>query len=156
MVGAGTPVVAHDIRASALDELKARADRAGVTTIRVAPKVEGEFDAVLVDAPCSGSGTWRRSPHLKWQTTRLNLATFASRQFELLKSFAAHVRPGGRLVYATCSLAATENERVVEDFLAADPRFAAATPGPNPNGATLLPSVLDSDGFFVSVMRANS
>ena len=153
LVDTSTPVVAHDIRATALEELKGRAIRAHLDSIRVASAVEGGFDAVLVDAPCSGSGTWRRSPHLKWQTTRADLAKFAARQLDLLRRFAAHVRPGGRLVYATCSLAQTENAGTVRAFLAANPQFAAATPGDNPVGATLLPSVLDSDGFFVAVMR---
>jgi 16S rRNA (cytosine967-C5)-methyltransferase len=151
LVGAGTPVVAHDIRAAALEELKSRAARAGITSIRVTEKIEGEFDAVLVDAPCSGSGTWRRSPHLKWRTSRADLGKFAARQFELLRRFAAHVRPGGRLVYATCSLARPENEGVVGAFLAADPQFAADGPG-----VTLPPSQLDSDGFFVAVIRRSS
>lgn len=155
LVDSGTPVVAHDIRAAALDELKGRAARAGINSIRVAGSVDGEFDAVLVDAPCSGSGTWRRSPHLKWQTTRTDLAKFATRQLDLLRRFAKHVRPGGRLVYATCSLARAENEGTVRAFLAADPRFAPATPGPDALGTTLLPSVLDSDGFFVAVLRRN-
>lgn len=152
LVGTGTPVVAHDIRPAALDELQARAKRAGIDSLHITRKVEGEFDAVLVDAPCSGSGTWRRSPHLKWQTTREHLRAFAARQFELLRAFAPHVRPGGRLVYATCSLALTENEGTVRTFLAADPRFAAATPGADPVGAALLPWALDSDAFYVSVL----
>lgn len=148
LVGAGTPVVAYDIRSAALEELKARAARVRIGSIRVLERVEGEFDAVLVDAPCSGSGTWRRSPHLKWQTSRDDLVKFAARQVDLLRRFAAHVRPGGRLVYATCSLARTENEGVVSAFLAEAPEFKAKSPG-----NTLLPSKLDSDGFFVAVMR---
>jgi 16S rRNA (cytosine967-C5)-methyltransferase len=151
LVGAGTPVVAHDIRAAALEELKTRAARAHIGSIRVTERIEGEFDAVLVDAPCSGSGTWRRSPHLKWQTSRTDLGKFAARQIELLRRFAKHVRPGGRLVYATCSLARTENEGVVGALLAADPQFAADGPG-----VTLPPSQLDSDGFFVAVIRRSS
>ena len=72
----------------------------------------------------------------------------AARQGELLRRFATHVRPGGRLVYATCSLARTENEGVVGAFLESEPRFAVRL-----SVATLLPSQLDSDGFFVAVMQ---
>jgi 16S rRNA (cytosine967-C5)-methyltransferase len=151
MVGANTPVVAHDIRAEAIEETKSRAARAGIQSIRATTKVDGEFDAVLVDAPCSGSGTWRRSPHLKWQTSREDLAKFAARQLDVLRRFSSHVRTGGRLVYATCSIAQTENEGVVKAFVAAEPGFAVEFPG-----ATLLPSQLDSDGFFVAVMRRGS
>jgi len=153
LVGAQTPVVAHDIRAAALDELRSRAARAGITSIRVVQTIEGEFDAVLVDAPCSGSGTWRRSPHLKLQTSRDDLRQAAAQQLALLRTFSNHVRLGGRLVYATCSLASIENAGTVRAFLAQDPRFAPATPGSDPIGVTLLPSTLDSDGFFVAVLR---
>lgn len=153
MVGAGTTVVAHDVRPAALEELKFRAQRARLGNVRVARVPDGIFDAVLVDAPCTGSGTWRRSPHLKLQTTRDDVRQSAARQLELLHTFSGHVRPGGRLVYATCSIARTENIETVRAFLAAAPMFAPETPGASPAGATLLPSTLDSDGFFVSVLR---
>jgi 16S rRNA (cytosine967-C5)-methyltransferase len=150
MAGSSTPVVAHDIRAAALEELKGRAARAGIKSIRASTTVQGEFDAVLVDAPCSGSGTWRRSPHLKWQTSREDLAKFATRQLDLLRRFSARVRPRARLVYATCSIARTENEGVIRAFLEAEPQFAEVG-----HRVTLLPSQLDSDGFFVAVTRRN-
>lgn len=153
LVGPQTPVLAHDIRAVALEELKNRAARAGMGSIQVTGAPEGEFDAVLVDAPCSGSGTWRRSPHLKLQTGREAIRQSAAQQLALLQRFSPHVRPGGRLVYATCSLASTENAGPVREFLAADSRFTAGTPGDREDGATLLPSTLDSDGFFISVLH---
>ena len=151
LVGSGTPVVAHDVRPEALEELVIRAKRAGIGSIRVEATVQGEFDAILVDAPCSGSGTWRRAPHLKWQTGRSDLKETADLQLAILTKFAASVRPGGRLVYATCSLARTENEGVVAAFLAGKPGFSAELPG-----STLLPSRLDSDGFFVAVLRRST
>jgi 16S rRNA (cytosine967-C5)-methyltransferase len=78
----------------------------------------GGFDRVLVDAPCSGLGTVRREPDIKWRRHESDLADLASRQLALLERAADVVRPGGRLVYATCSSEPEENERVVERFLA--------------------------------------
>jgi 16S rRNA (cytosine967-C5)-methyltransferase len=117
------------------------------------------YDGVLVDAPCSGSGTWRRSPHLKWATTRESLAERAEVQLRLLEQHHAKVRHGGRLVYATCSLARTENDGVIARFLSAHPEFEPApfarTFGFEPRGAGLaiLPAQHDTDGFFVASLR---
>lgn len=162
LVGARGHVTATDIRAEALDELRGRARRAGLTNVTVKhPPLDpkARFDGVLVDAPCSGSGTWRRSPHLKWQTTRADLAAQAKRQLAILTAQSAHVAPGGQLVYATCSLARTENESVVASFLEAHPEFSFLPPAETRGttlgefGLTILPHVHDSDGFFVSVLR---
>jgi 16S rRNA (cytosine967-C5)-methyltransferase len=160
LVGPRGSVTAWDIRPAALEELRARASRAGVDTIRVAaPQPAAEFDGVLVDAPCSGSGTWRRQPHLKWITRPESIAEKAAVQRALLHGSASHVRPGGRLVYATCSLSCEENEQVITAFLAEHPEFRAeafartfdATPrGP---GLLILPGLHDSDGFFVASLR---
>lgn len=117
------------------------------------------YDGVLVDAPCSGSGTWRRSPHLKWLTTPEMLQERAATQRQLLKQFSALVRPGGRLVYATCSLARTENQAVVAAFLREHRDFLpepfARTFGFSaiPEGLTILPGRHDTDGFFVASLR---
>lgn len=184
LLGANGRVDAHDVRAEALDELRARAERAGipvaavydrrsekpgghrpplqkppVITLHANAPTASEHDGVLVDAPCSGSGTWRRSPHLKWTTTPEIVAQRAALQQKLLGNFAQRVRPGGRLVYATCSLSHSENEDVVAAFLAAHPEFQ---PAPFANtfgftarghGLTLLPSRHDTDGFFVASLR---
>lgn len=162
LVGTAGRVEAYDIRPSALAELGARAARAGLRniTIRRAPPPDTDrYDGVLVDAPCSGSGTWRRAPHLKWLTTATDLAQQATRQLALLAQAAGWVRPGGRLVYATCSLAETENAGVVAAFLATHPAFAPAPPaatlgyaaaGP---GLAILPARHDTDAFFVTVLR---
>jgi 16S rRNA (cytosine967-C5)-methyltransferase len=117
------------------------------------------YDGVLIDAPCSGTGTWRRFPQLKWSTTEADIATAAQRQREILARYASHVRPGGLLVYATCSLSHVENDDVVADFLAAHAEFAhapfARTFGASAGkfGLTLLPSLHNTDGFFVSALR---
>jgi 16S rRNA (cytosine967-C5)-methyltransferase len=127
--------------------------------ITVQPKTETLYDGVLVDAPCSGSGTWRRAPHLKWTTTPEQIAAAAQQQKTLLDRFSAQVRPGGQLVYATCSLSHVENEEVVAAFLATHPDFSVEplvnhfglTPGPH--GLTMLPARHNTDGFFVSALR---
>lgn len=84
------------------------------------------FDRVLVDAPCSGLGTLRRDPDIKWAVTLDDLPAFARTQLDILRQAAETVRPGGTLVYATCSSEPEENEQVVDAFLAGDPRFARA------------------------------
>jgi 16S rRNA (cytosine967-C5)-methyltransferase len=153
-------VDAHDIRPAALDELKLRAARAQRGNLRTVARVEAtDYDGVLVDAPCSGSGTWRRSPHLKWVSTPELIAERAALQQKLLAQFAAHVRRGGRLVYATCSLSHRENEDVVQAFLAAHSEFEPApftrTFGFTPvgSGLTILPARHNTDGFYVASLR---
>ena len=160
LLGASGTVDASDIRPEALAELKTRASRAGITNVAVltAPPT-GSYTGVLVDAPCSGSGTWRRAPHLKWTTTADDLAARARVQRRLLEQAAPLVRPGGRLVYATCSLARTENEAVVSAFRQAHPEYEPApfahtfgfTPGLA--GLAILPALHDTDGFFVASFR---
>jgi 16S rRNA (cytosine967-C5)-methyltransferase len=162
LVGATGHVDAFDIRPSALRELKTRADRAGLTNVAVlaeAPLPPAQYDGVLIDAPCSGSGTWRRSPYLKWTTTPGQITHAAETQLALLTASAALVRPGGRLVYATCSLSRMENEDVVAAFLAAHTGFDAEPPAhvfaatPRHVGLAILPSQHNSDGFYVASLR---
>lgn len=161
LVGPTGHVAAADIRDSALEELAKRAARAGRKNIGVgAPASAGVFDGVLVDAPCSGSGTWRRSPHLKWQTTPALIEKRAALQRTLIARYAQCVRRGGRLVYATCSLSPHENEQIVDAFLAAHEDFQpepfAQTFGAAPRGKAgllILPALHDTDGFFVASLR---
>jgi 16S rRNA (cytosine967-C5)-methyltransferase len=130
--------------------------------LAIVAKPSGPYDGVLVDAPCSGSGTWRRAPHLKWMTTPESIARAAAVQQTLLAQFAARVRPGGRLVYATCSLCRRENAQVLAAFLAAHPDFAPAPFArdfgftPTAGGLTIWPAAHDTDGFFVASLRRNS
>ncbi len=163
LLGPGGNVDAYDIRPAALAELRARVARAGLRHVRtiVQPETSG-YDGVLVDAPCSGSGTWRRSPHLKWVTTQALVDERSALQRQLLHRFATFVRPGGRLVYATCSVARSENDVVVEAFLASHSEFEIApfarTFGfaPQTHGLTILPARLNTDGFFVASLRRRS
>jgi 16S rRNA (cytosine967-C5)-methyltransferase len=172
-VGDTGRVDAADIRPAMLEELRDRATRARLANVRITnfggttnaagPKTDGlpagGYDGVLVDAPCSGTGTWRRLPHMKWHTQPAMLAEFAATQLAILREQAPRVRPGGLLVYATCSLARTENHDVVAAFLAAAPEFAAERPtrdfggGFDDLGTTLLPGTRDSDGFYVALLR---
>src|SRR5207245_9816991 len=115
------------------------------------------FDAVLLDAPCSGLGTLGRNPDLRWR--RPDLARHARRQRQLLEGLAPLVRPGGRLVYATCSLEPEENEGVVSAFLAAHADFTTA-PAPGwaarfADGpfARTLPERDGGDGFFAALLQ---
>ena len=175
LLGRAGRVDAHDIRPAALAELAARAARAGyacrdaagratpgdpgtdAATIRILSQTSQEtYDGVLVDAPCSGSGTWRRAPHLKWVTTPERIAQAAALQGRLLAQAAERVRPGGRLVYATCSLSRQENEEVATRFLAAHPGFRPASfvrsfeAEPRGPGLLVWPGRHDTDGFYVA------
>ncbi len=160
LLGPAGTVDAHDVRPTALAELRARAARAGQPRIRTvtAPDPAG-YDGVLIDAPCSGSGTWRRAPHLKWVTTEAHVTRAAERQLRLLDTLSRCVRPGGRLLYATCSLSRRENQDVVAAFRAAHPEFTAEPPAAtfggdtDTAGLTIWPSRHDTDGFFVACLR---
>lgn len=130
MANTGT-VYAFDISPKRLDKLKPRIERAKLDNVRAVAidnerdarvqRFNGKIDRVLVDAPCSGSGTLRRSPDIKWR--ELDLAEFTDAQKRILTAAAALVKPGGRLVYATCSLLREENDDIVADFLSAHAEF---------------------------------
>ena len=101
------------------------------------------FDAVLLDAPCSGLGTIRRDPEIRWRRSDADLRRFAAAQLEMLDNACQAVRPGGRLVYSTCSSEPEENEQVVAAFLEAHPAFETRSPA-----APLLQPVVDSAGHL--------
>ena len=125
-------VYAFDISAKRLDRLKPRLARAGLDNVRRVviqnerdvrvQRLAGKIDRVLVDAPCSGTGTLRRNPDIKWRS--IDLEQLAQTQAAILAAAGALVKPGGRLVYATCSLLRKENADVVAGFLAAHPQFS--------------------------------
>jgi len=170
ILGPTGKVTAYDVRPAALAELRERAARARLTNIEIIdelPPAGTHYDGVLVDAPCSGSGTWRRAPHLKWTTTRERVREYAKQQLAILKQFSEYVRPGtgaprgkrggmmsdaefaklgGRLVYATCSLCRSENEMLLAAFQADCSDFLVQWAI-----HTIMPSVHDTDGFFTSV-----
>lgn len=112
-------VVASDVEAEKLIELRRRAARNGVSCLETRPpdKLRGEFERVLIDAPCSGLGTLRRQPDLKWRLTPEFLTQIEAKQREILEFYAPRVQSGGKMVYATCSILPSENERQIEWFL---------------------------------------
>lgn len=134
MRGSGR-VYAMDISAKRLAALGARAARAQVSNIHSialagdndprAKRLAGKLERVLVDAPCSGFGTLRRNPDLKWRHDAAAVAELAQKQRRILEAAARLVKPGGRLIYATCSVLHEENDAIADDFRAAQPGFRA-------------------------------
>jgi 16S rRNA (cytosine967-C5)-methyltransferase len=147
-------IIACDVRGAALAELEIRAARAGVTIIRshiLGLPPAGPFDLVFLDVPCSGSGTWRRQPELKWRLTPQKLAGLRETQERLLRQGAALCAPaGGQLVYATCSVLPSENEQQVEAFLAKNPAFRRTQPD-----FQASPASTASDGFYAAFLTRN-
>ena len=163
-------VYAMDVSEKRLRELAPRAARAGISNVHPivlagegdvrAKRLAGKLDRVLVDAPCSGFGTLRRNPDLKWRHAESAIAELAAKQARILAAAARLVKPGGRLVYATCSILPEENEAVADAFAAAHAEFRpldcaallAAQRIPLDTGARLRlwPHVHGTDGFFAA------
>lgn len=118
----------------------------------------GQADAVLVDAPCSGTGTWRRNPEARWRASPERLARLAASQARLLRLGAALVRPGGRMTYAVCSVLDEEGPDAVARFLADQRDWTPAEPPPvlagsaRGPGVRLSPGTTGTDGFFVATL----
>lgn len=110
-------VTAHDAAPERMKDIAPRAARAG-TPVRTVTRTEGVYDLVLCDAPCSGSGAWRRQPDAKWTLDAAQLATLTGLQDDILDAAQHHVAPGGTLAYATCSLLRVENGARIEAFTA--------------------------------------
>lgn len=168
-------IVACDVSAARLEGAVRRLRRAGVDNAERHLLVAGDkwrkrrgksFDRVLVDAPCTGSGTWRRNPDARLRTTERDLAELTAKQTVILEEASDLVRPGGRLVYATCSLLPEEDEMQVERFLGRHPDFvvrpatalwAELCPGVAPpmEGPflALSPARHGTDGFFAAVLE---
>jgi 16S rRNA (cytosine967-C5)-methyltransferase len=168
-------LVACDVSARRLERAARRLRRAGVGNVerrtlaserdKWVKRHAGGFDRVFVDVPCLGTGTWRRNPDAKWRSRPEDLAELVERQQQILRSAARLVRPGGRLVYATCSLLREEDEAQSETFLAAMPDFSLVPAaraweetigGNSPGGEDYLfltPARHGTDGFFVAVFE---
>ena len=171
---------AFDVSGHRLDALKPRLARSGLSNVHPAAiaherdervkRLAGKIDRVLVDAPCSGLGTLRRNPDLKWRQSPEGVQELAAKQAAILASAARLVKPGGRLVYATCSVLPEENEAIAEAFTAAHPDFAPQDAGAlleqlklaqaaelcsgGENGLRYLrlwPHLHQTDGFFAAV-----
>ncbi|WP_171121479.1 MULTISPECIES: RsmB/NOP family class I SAM-dependent RNA methyltransferase [unclassified Ruegeria] len=145
----GVEVFAHDVNAGRMRDIPARADRAGakITTVSTQEvRKHGPFDIVLVDAPCSGSGSWRRAPAGKWALTPQRLTELTELQFEILEATSSLVGQGGTLAYATCSMLRPENDEVVDRFTALHSEWREAFRN------RWLPTE-GADGFFVSHLK---
>lgn len=175
---------AFDTSAHRLDALKPRLARSGLSNVHPAAiaherderikRLAGKIDRVLVDAPCSGLGTLRRNPDLKWRQTLAQVEQMAITQTAILQSAARLLKPGGRLVYATCSMLQQENEAVAQAFSQANPEFtplevaevltglkveaAASLCSGGEDGRRYLrlwPHRHQTDGFFAAVWQKN-
>ncbi len=173
---------AFDTSAHRLDSFKPRMARSGLSNVHPAAiaherddrvkRLAGKIDRVLVDAPCTGLGTLRRNPDLKWRQTMQSVEEMAVKQAAILQSAARLVKSGGRLVYATCSVLPQENEAIAEAFAAANPDFEALPAGEilknlkvaqaeslctgGETGALYLrlwPHLHSTDGFFAAVWQ---
>lgn len=142
-------LIAHDIAPARIAALPVRARRAGADVeIRKASALEslsGACNLVLVDAPCSGSGAWRRNPDAKWRFTPAMLDRLTMTQDRILDRAARLTRPGGRILYATCSLIARENRARIATFLARTPGWRL--------GASLAIAPPEADGFFAALLE---
>jgi 16S rRNA (cytosine967-C5)-methyltransferase len=172
MHGAGR-VYAMDVSEKRLRELAPRAARAGISNVHPivlsgegdvrAKRLSGKLDRVLVDAPCSGFGTLRRNPDLKWRHDAGDVAELAAKQYRILVAAAKLLKPGGRLVYGTCSILSEENEAVAERFSAEHPVFKPLScaellavqriPVDTGERLRLWPHRHGTDGFFAAAFE---
>ena len=145
-------IVAMDHSAERIAELTREVRRLGISiieaqmadlSVELPDSIKEKFDGVLVDAPCSGTGTLRRNPEIKWRTTENDVTAFAVAQKNILQNASAAVKKGGRLIYCTCSLLPDENENIIEDFLKHHPGFSLCPPPDS-----IHPTLVDTHGFF--------
>lgn len=168
-------IFACDTEGAKLKNLKPRLARAGVRNVQVKKihswtadpddvdpdlyELTASADLVVLDVPCSGSGTWRRHPDARWRLTPEDLTSYCSAQIAILNRAADLVKPGGRLVYITCSILARENEEQVTRFLNDHPDFKREDIDPSlpgiriKGGLQMAPHITGTDGFFVAVMQ---
>ncbi|MGO9363762.1 MAG: RsmB/NOP family class I SAM-dependent RNA methyltransferase, partial [Rhodomicrobium sp.] len=153
-----------------------RLKRAGARNVQTLPPgqddalaaLEGRMDLVLIDAPCSGTGVWRRRPDAKWRLTPVQLMERTAEQSRLLPIAAPLVKPGGTLAYVTCSLLPEENDKRIEGFLESNPGFTALDVtdraariltrpvknrlAPGKPGLLLTPAWHETDGFYIALL----
>jgi 16S rRNA (cytosine967-C5)-methyltransferase len=167
-------IFAYDAEKVRLAPIFDRLRRAGSHNVQVMSStglgpLKGQMDVVLVDAPCTGSGTWRRRPDAKWRLTRKQLDVRMAEQSAILDAASAYVKPGGHLVYITCSVFEEENQQQVAAFTKRDPQFsptshralwerhfpghAAAARLDSAGGISLSPARSGTDGFFFAELR---
>ncbi len=152
-------VIATDIRSKKLDELAKRAKRAGLFNIFPADinrmgeisQAKKGFDKILVDAPCSGTGTLRRNPDAKWKISMEKVLECRKDQLAILENVLPYLKKGGRLYYATCSLEPEENEQVMEEFFKLHPGMVRVPLPDGKESLRLFPHEHQTDGFFLAI-----
>lgn len=145
-------ILAYDASPKRLTELIKRARRSNISIIKTVPRLPEpfkKFDHVVVDAPCSGTGTWRRNPDMKWKLTPHQLEQLVKKQADILNAAEQYVKPGHYLTYITCSITTDENENQVETFLKTHPKYHIV------RQRRYSPWRTHTDGFFVCVMQKN-
>lgn len=147
-------IIALDIHEWKLKELKRRARRAGAHNIetraivaKTIKRLRNGADALLIDAPCTGLGVLRRNPDAKWKLDPSFIERITTEQRNILSEYSKVLRPGGRMVYATCSILSEENEKQVAHFLAEHDEFSLISE------QTLLPNQSGNDGFYIAVLE---
>lgn len=148
-------IIALDIHEWKLKELQKRTRRAGISTIetrvidssKVIKKLENSADRVLLDAPCSGLGVLKRNPDIKWKLTPESLEETKEIQLKILSGYSVMVKKGGKLIYVTCSILPSENEMMVDRFMAANTQFKKV------KEHKVLPSQSGFDGFYMAMME---
>ena len=154
-------VMATDLRSLAIKELKTRAARAGAENIKAADiqrfynhEIREQFDKIVVDAPCSGTGTLGRAPDLKWRIDEQSFNQYAKKQLEILEMALPYLKPDGRLFYITCSIDSAENEDVMQAFLRRHTDLIVDDlEGRAAKGVRIWPHRENTDGFFMAVFR---
>lgn len=162
-------ILAYDAIAKRLENIKPRLERLGVRNIELTDLIvdsDKDFDRFIIDAPCSGTGTWRRSPDAKFRLTEKALNDLNTVQSGILETAAPKVKRGGRLIYMTCSVLQEENEHIIDRFTAAHPEFGfvnirkiwekyieAPYPHKSENMLRLSPQSSGTDGFFICIME---
>ncbi|MGJ8610861.1 MAG: RsmB/NOP family class I SAM-dependent RNA methyltransferase [Octadecabacter sp.] len=152
MAALGADVTAHDIDPRRMTDIAPRAERAGVTIETVTSDTLADvapFDLVLVDAPCSGSGTWRRTPAAKWELTQDRLTELTQIQGDVVQHAATLVRSGGRLAYATCSVLKCENNDIIQRLTGGSSSFKLI------DETVLRPRALGDGFYFAQVLRTD-
>ena len=143
-------IQAYDAAPKRLFELVKRADRCHVSIIKIVTKLPQpfkKFDHVVIDAPCTGTGTWRRTPDMRWKLTEKQLANIVKTQGEILNRAEQYVKPGHYLSYITCSLTTDENENQIKSFLRTHPNYIVL------KEKRYSPYLTQTDGFYLCVMQ---
>ena len=151
-------IIASDIYRRKLDLVDKEADRLGITNVqtrswdatRVDSAMIGKADRVLVDAPCSGLGVVRRKPEIKYKEQTQEGELLPRKQLAILSASSQYVKPGGTLLYSTCTINPYENQRVISEFLKKNSNFKKE------EAIQLLPHINGTDGFFICVMKKSS